>query len=132
MRAHPLFGYLLLLVTALSWAGAWITARVAAHDAPPMTVTAGRFLVASLLLLPVWWVLVHGRDVHVVRRSRCMSGTARPTDVWPFHLPSFSTSPVHVSGNRVPGISLTLAAAGAGLHPSGSQPPVPLAAELAP
>jgi drug/metabolite transporter (DMT)-like permease len=65
MRAHPFFGYLLLLVTALSWAGAWITARVAAHDAPPMTVTAGRFLVASLLLLPVWWVLGRGRPVRL-------------------------------------------------------------------
>lgn len=65
MRAHPLFGYLLLLLTMLSWGGAWITARMAAHDAPAMTVTAGRFVVASILLLPVWWKLERGRTIRL-------------------------------------------------------------------
>ena len=69
MRAHPLYGYFLLLVTALSWAGAWLTARVAAHDAPPLAVTVGRFAVASLLLLPVWWKLARGRKVRVRGRD---------------------------------------------------------------
>jgi drug/metabolite transporter (DMT)-like permease len=54
-----------MVITAVFWAGAWLTARVAAHDAPPMTVTVGRFAVASLLLLPVWWRLGRGRTVRL-------------------------------------------------------------------
>lgn len=53
-------GYLLLLVTALAWAGAWLTARVAAHDAPPFTVTWGRFVVAAVALVPAWLALARG------------------------------------------------------------------------
>ena len=60
MSGTPFRGYLLMVITAVFWAGAWLTARVAAHDAPPMTVTVGRFAVASLLLLPVWWRLGRG------------------------------------------------------------------------
>lgn len=65
MSGTPLRGYLLMVITAVFWAGAWLTARVAAHDAPPMTVTVGRFAVASLLLLPVWWRLGRGRTVRL-------------------------------------------------------------------
>jgi len=65
VTARPLHGYALLVITALFWAGAWITARLAAHDAPPLTVTTGRFLVASLLLLPVWWRFGRGRTVRL-------------------------------------------------------------------
>ena len=39
MSGTPFRGYLLMVITAVFWAGAWLTARVAAHDAPPMTVT---------------------------------------------------------------------------------------------
>ena len=67
--AHPtlvnarqaLIGYLLMLVTGIGWAGAWITAKIAAHDAPPATVTVGRFVVAALALLPVWFALERTR-----------------------------------------------------------------------
>lgn len=65
MTARPLHGYVLMVITAIFWAGAWLTARIAAHDAPPMTVTAGRFTVASLLLLPVWWKLGRGKTVRL-------------------------------------------------------------------
>lgn len=54
-------GYLFLLITSLCWAGAWLTARVAAHDLPPLTVTWGRFLVATLALLPMRALLDRGR-----------------------------------------------------------------------
>jgi drug/metabolite transporter (DMT)-like permease len=56
-----------MVVTALSWAGAWITARLAAHDAPPLTVTVGRYAVASLLLLPAWWRFDRGRVLQLTR-----------------------------------------------------------------
>ena len=55
-RSRTLFGYVLLVVTAVGWAGAWLTARVAAHDAPPLTVTWSRFVVAALALIPAWLV----------------------------------------------------------------------------
>ena len=61
MRAG--LGYLLLILTAFGWAGAWITARLAAHELPPLTVAWGRFLVASLALVPAWAALERGRPV---------------------------------------------------------------------
>lgn len=66
---RALSGYLLLVVTALGWAGAWLTAKVAAHDAPPLTVTVGRFLVAALALLPAWWVLDRRKHFRPTRRE---------------------------------------------------------------
>lgn len=60
LRAAPL-GYVLMVVTGVGWAGAWLTAKVAAHDAPPLTVTVGRFFVAALALLPVWLVVERDR-----------------------------------------------------------------------
>jgi drug/metabolite transporter (DMT)-like permease len=51
-----LLGYALLVVTALGWSGAWITARLARHEAPEATVTVGRFALAALALAPVWWM----------------------------------------------------------------------------
>lgn len=64
-------GYLLLVLTALGWAGAWITARLAAHELPPMTVAWGRFLVASVALVPAWAILERGRPVRL-----------QPGDLW--------------------------------------------------
>lgn len=57
---RPGLGILLLLVTAIGWAGAWTTARLAAGAVSPLTVTWGRFVVASLSLLPAWWMLDRG------------------------------------------------------------------------
>lgn len=54
-------GYLYLLVTAIGWAGAWLTARLAAHDLDPLTVTWGRFIIAAAVLLPFWLALERGR-----------------------------------------------------------------------
>jgi drug/metabolite transporter (DMT)-like permease len=61
-----------MVITTLGWAGAWLTARLAAHDAPPMTVTVGRFIVASAALLPAWFVLERGRGVRPGRREWMM------------------------------------------------------------
>lgn len=62
-------GYALLVVTALGWSGAWITARLAAHEAPELTVTVGRFALAALALLPVWWVTDRGSGGPLSRRD---------------------------------------------------------------
>jgi drug/metabolite transporter (DMT)-like permease len=53
LKGRALLGHVLMIVTALSWAGAWITARLAAHDAPPLTVTVGRYAVASAVLASI-------------------------------------------------------------------------------
>lgn len=50
-------GHALLLVTAIGWSGAWIIARAAAHEASPSAITVGRFAVASLALVPAWFLL---------------------------------------------------------------------------
>jgi drug/metabolite transporter (DMT)-like permease len=70
MSGRVLTGYVLVVVTALLWAGAWITARLAAHDAPPLTVATGRFLVASVALLPVWRTLERGALPPLSRADR--------------------------------------------------------------
>ncbi len=62
-------GYVLLVVTALGWSGAWITARLAAYEAPPMTVTVGRFLLASIALAPAWWVIDRGKRIDLSGRD---------------------------------------------------------------
>jgi drug/metabolite transporter (DMT)-like permease len=62
-------GYLLIVVTALTWAGAWLTARAAAPDLSPITVTWGRFVVATLALLPVRAVLERGRPLRLSRAN---------------------------------------------------------------
>jgi drug/metabolite transporter (DMT)-like permease len=67
--AQLLAGYALMVVTALGWAGAWITARLAAHDAPPLSVTVGRYLVAALALVPAWLVFDRHRQVKLERRD---------------------------------------------------------------
>jgi drug/metabolite transporter (DMT)-like permease len=66
---ESLLGYVLLVVTAIGWSGAWITARLAAHEAPELTVTVGRFALAGLALLPVWWVTDRGRDGEMSRED---------------------------------------------------------------
>lgn len=58
-----------MLVTGIAWAGAWLTARAAAHDAPPLSVTVGRFAVAALALLPVWFLLDRGKGFRPTRRE---------------------------------------------------------------
>ncbi len=60
-------GYLLLLLSALGWAGAWLTARLAAHDAPPVTVTFGRFAVATAALLPFWFATERRKGLRLTR-----------------------------------------------------------------
>lgn len=69
MRARQLGGYGLLVVTALGWSGAWITARLAAHDAPAMTVTVGRFAIAAVALLPAWMLIDRGKETTWTRRD---------------------------------------------------------------
>ncbi len=54
VRPQLAAGYALLVLTTLMWAGAWLTARLAAHDAPALTVSVGRFAVAAVALLPIW------------------------------------------------------------------------------
>lgn len=68
-RTQAAWGYLLLVVTALGWSGAWITARLAAHEAPPMTVTVGRFALASVALVPAWLAFDRGREIALSRRD---------------------------------------------------------------
>jgi drug/metabolite transporter (DMT)-like permease len=63
----PTRGYALLFATALSWSGAWIIARAAAHEASPAAITVGRFAVAALALVPVWLVLERGRRFRPTR-----------------------------------------------------------------
>lgn len=58
-----------MVVTALGWAGAWITAKMAAHDAPPATVTVGRFVVAAVALAPVWLALERARTRPTARQA---------------------------------------------------------------
>ncbi len=67
MTGSRWFGYVLLVVTAVTWAGAWLTARVAAPDLPPLTVTWGRFVVAALALWPVRAWLERGRRPTLTR-----------------------------------------------------------------
>lgn len=67
-------GYVLLVVTALGWSGAWITARLAAHEAPELTVTVGRFALASVALAPVWWTVDRGRGIELARRDWLLIG----------------------------------------------------------
>ncbi|NNE44627.1 MAG: DMT family transporter, partial [Gemmatimonadetes bacterium] len=62
-----LTGYLLMVVTAVSWAGAWITARLAAHDVPAITTATGRFVVASVILLPFWWAMERRHRLKIAR-----------------------------------------------------------------
>lgn len=66
-RSRLLAGYLLLVVTALGWSGAWITARLAAYEAPPMTVTVGRFALAAVALVPAWWAIDRGERISLSR-----------------------------------------------------------------
>jgi drug/metabolite transporter (DMT)-like permease len=62
-------GYTMLVITMLGWSGAWITAKAAAHDAPPSEVALGRFVVASLGLVPAWMLLERSRHVALGRRE---------------------------------------------------------------
>lgn len=62
-------GYLMLLLTTAAWGGAWVTARLGAHDLPPLTVTWGRFALAALALLPMKPLLERGRRVTLDRRD---------------------------------------------------------------
>lgn len=55
------------MVTAVGWSGAWVTARLAAHDAAPMAVTVGRFVIAAVALLPAWWVFDRERRIRLSR-----------------------------------------------------------------
>lgn len=66
-RSASLLGYVLLIATSLGWAGAWLTARLAAHDAPALTVTVGRFVVAAVALVPVWLALDRGKGFSPTR-----------------------------------------------------------------
>jgi drug/metabolite transporter (DMT)-like permease len=70
-RSHLGLGYTLLVVTAIGWAGAWVTARLAAHELPPLTVAWGRFVVAAAALVPAWLVLEQGHRPSL-----------RPSDRW--------------------------------------------------
>ncbi len=63
------WGYLLLVVTAIGWSGAWVTARLAAHDAPPMTVTVGRFAIAAVALMPAWLAFDRSRRIDLSQRD---------------------------------------------------------------
>jgi drug/metabolite transporter (DMT)-like permease len=63
-----LVGYVALLLAALGWAGAWLTARLAAHDIPRLTTTVGRFAVASVCLLPVWLLLEPRKSLRIPKQ----------------------------------------------------------------
>lgn len=67
--SRSLLGYALMVVTAVGWAGAWLTARAAAHDAPPLSVTTGRFIVAVIALVPVWLLLERGKGFRPTGRE---------------------------------------------------------------
>jgi drug/metabolite transporter (DMT)-like permease len=60
-------GYVMLVLTTAAWGGAWVTARLAAHELPPLTVTWGRFALAALALLPLRPLLERGRRVTLHR-----------------------------------------------------------------
>ncbi|WP_332810848.1 DMT family transporter [Sphingomonas sp.] len=59
--------YLLLTITALSWAGNIIVGRAAREFVPPMALSFWRWLVALLLLLPFAWPYIK-KDWPVLRR----------------------------------------------------------------
>ncbi len=69
LERRSLLGYLLLVLTAIAWSGAWVTARLAAHDAPPMTVTVGRFAIAAIALVPAWFVFDRRKRIQLTRRD---------------------------------------------------------------
>jgi drug/metabolite transporter (DMT)-like permease len=66
-RRIDIGGYVALVFAGLGWAGAWLTARVAAHDIPRLTTTVGRFAVASVCLFPVWIVLEPKKTLRIPR-----------------------------------------------------------------
>lgn len=70
--APPVRGYALLFVTAFGWSGAWIIARAAAHEALPAAITVGRFAVAALALVPVWFLLERGRHFRPTPRDAAL------------------------------------------------------------
>ncbi len=45
--------YILLVLAMIFWGGSWVSAKIVVSFAPPMTVGFFRFLVASLLFLPL-------------------------------------------------------------------------------
>jgi len=58
--------YVLLILSALCFAGAWVAGKVAVRTMPPMALAVGRFAVASLLL----WAWAARRDAGARRPSR--------------------------------------------------------------
>lgn len=58
-------GYGLLLLTAVTWGGAWVTGRLGAHAMPPLTTTWGRFVIATLTLIPARLLLERGRKLRL-------------------------------------------------------------------
>ncbi len=61
--------YALLTMACLMWAGNWVTARALRFDSGPNMMALGRWIVASLVILPLAWPHLR-RDWPVIRARR--------------------------------------------------------------
>ncbi len=69
MSSSPVKYYLLLLLAMCFWGGSWVSGKLVVAIAPPMTIGFFRFLIASLLFVPVFLASKRGKAWNYTRRD---------------------------------------------------------------
>lgn len=69
MTSSPLKHYLLLLLAMVFWGGSWVSGKLVVAIAPPMTIGFFRFLIASLLFVPVFLASKRGAAWNFTKRD---------------------------------------------------------------
>lgn len=72
MPAGPIKYYALLVLTMVVWGGSWVSAKIVVAIAPPLTVGFFRFLIASLLFIPLILMNRHHRTTPYTKRDVLM------------------------------------------------------------
>jgi drug/metabolite transporter (DMT)-like permease len=63
---RKLFLYLLLILTALFWGSSWIVVKWLTADLDPIAIATGRFILVSLIFLPVvLWLQIKGERLEI-------------------------------------------------------------------
>jgi drug/metabolite transporter (DMT)-like permease len=72
MSAGPARYYALLVLTMAVWGGSWVSAKIVVAIAPPLTVGFFRFLIASVLFIPIILANRHSRKTPYTKHDILM------------------------------------------------------------